>query len=132
MSSLSQPDEVYYPTPLDGDLQWLCCFKGYYYLHSTIVKELCMLCVQTGEYYTCHIKPNPEDKIIHEYDAPHKREVYDIQYQRHLIDWDDGDVSLDDVKLQMSTVVNKNCTTWRNILNKILVFMTYKHFVYPK
>src|SRR3977135_1807684 len=41
----------------DARLQWIFCSEGYFMLDRVILKELCILCIQTGDYMTWMIEP---------------------------------------------------------------------------
>ncbi len=79
------------------DLQWVCCHEGYAFLKSTIVKELCFLCLQTWQYHTFHIIPDTNAKIKHQYHDEDRRRVFDLQLKKHNIPWNDGNVTEEDV-----------------------------------
>src|SRR3977135_1079416 len=69
----------------DARLQWIFCSEGYFMLDRFIMKELCILCVQTGDYMNWMIEPTDnswfdlKDSIIASY--------YYSQYQIHGLVW---------------------------------------------
>jgi hypothetical protein len=73
-------------------LQWVCCYEGYAFLKSTLVKELSFVCLQTWQYQTFHIIPDTNAKITHQYHDEARRRVFDLQLQKHNIPWVSGTV----------------------------------------
>src|SRR3977135_4651038 len=74
----------------DARLQWIFCSEGYFMLDRFIMKELCILCVQTGDYMTWMIEPT--DNSWFDLKDPIIASYYYSQYQIHGLDWYAGNM----------------------------------------
>jgi len=93
---------------VDKDLQWVCCAESFGIFNTFIVKELCIACIQTGEYYTFHIVPGINLWYDLNLNDPLNQEVYKLQMSKHNIDWFDGCFSLKDSFDCMEYFISKN------------------------
>src|SRR5271167_348502 len=82
---------------IDHDLQWIFCAEGYNFVNELVIKELCILCIQTGDYYTFHVSPDLLTPIKVDLHNPHSQALYKLQYGKHLLDWDEGEMTDDDM-----------------------------------
>src|SRR5258708_31862835 len=89
-----------------SSLQWFACAEGYRYLHRFIIKELCIQCIQTGEYFTfhpyagcyCDVDPhNPQDAEIIDYSIK----------CRHGLKWNAGTCTQADMKEQVLKFIDR-------------------------
>ena len=62
-----------------------------------IIKELCILCIQTGDYYTFHVCADLLTPIKVDLHNPHNQALYKLQYAKHCLDWNEGEMTDDDM-----------------------------------
>src|SRR5271156_5458475 len=93
---------------VDKDLQWVYCAESFGIFNTFIVKELCIACIQTGEYYTFHIVPGINLWNDLNLSDPINQEVYKLQMSKHNIDWFDRRFSLKDFFDCMNYVISKD------------------------
>src|SRR5271167_2495760 len=82
---------------IDHDLQWIFCAEGYNFVDELVIKELCILCIQTGDYYTFHVCSDLLTPIKVDLHNPHNQALYKLQYAKHCLDWDEGEFEVDDM-----------------------------------
>src|SRR3977135_2304025 len=75
----------------DARLQWIFCCEGFFMLNKLILKELCIICIQTGDFMTWMIEPNLTSGGI---DMGDSRTValYLSQFSQHGLEWYAGNV----------------------------------------
>src|SRR5271156_726575 len=93
---------------MDKDLQWVCCAESFGIFNTFVIKELCIACIQTGEYYTFHIVPDINLWNDLNLSDPLNQEVYNVQLKKHNIDWFGGCFSLSKSFECMKCFVTKN------------------------
>src|SRR3977135_91123 len=81
-SNVSQPD---------ARLQWIFCSESYFMLNKPILKELSIICIQTGDFMTWMIEPNLASADI---DMDNSRTValYLSQFSKHGLECYAGNV----------------------------------------
>ena len=103
---------------IDEDLQWLCCAESYFFLGDLQIKEICILCIQTGEYYTWHIIPSlNSDNDVNLY-SPESQEIYKLQLEKHGLAWFVGNYFIHEVFDMMFKILSTNNTIF--VIDKVL------------
>src|SRR5271156_2668365 len=82
---------------IDHDMQWIFCAETYNFLSEMVIKELCILCIQTGDYFTFHVCPDLLTPIRVDLHNSLNQALYKSQYAKHLLDWDEGEFDVDEM-----------------------------------
>ena len=108
-SSSSSSDDEYNS---DFNIQWIFHFECFHYMKNVYIKEFTAFCIQTSDYFTCHVKCSPTVKI----DADEiEKAVFERQSRRLGFKWEDGDYD----PQEFHDLLNK-CVP--NIGSEIIVF----------
>src|SRR5271156_5005607 len=97
-----------YNDSVDPDLQWICCAESFWISNTFVVKELCIACIETGEYYTFHIIPSINLWNDLKLDDPLNQHIYNVQLSKHKIEWFGGCFQLKEAFELMSHFMSIN------------------------
>src|SRR3981189_2143455 len=88
----------------NADLQWIFCCESYFLFQQLVTKELCIMCIQTGDYITWYIKP--VFSILIDLDAEPIRTLCKTQLDRHGLGWHMGDVHHCELREKVASIVS--------------------------
>jgi hypothetical protein len=84
-------------------LEWIIHCEYLHYLMEIRIKELCALCIQTGECFTFHVKSPPYVGV--EGLLPQRDAAFKVQIERHKMCWNDGTMSELDLDVELMKMV---------------------------
>jgi hypothetical protein len=93
-----------------ADLQWFVCAQGYDFAlqNKYILKELCVMCVQTQEYFTWHVLAPLCASVDIDLDSDEVMEIITMNVLKHNLTWHGGTTHWSDVKSIVQTLVHAN------------------------
>jgi hypothetical protein len=91
-----------------ADLQWFVCAQGYDFAlqNKYIVKELCVMCVQTQEYFTWHILPALWAEVDIDLDSDEIKTIINYHVLKHNLTWHAGTADLEQVKTYVRHLIH--------------------------
>jgi hypothetical protein len=93
---------------IDSDLQWICFIQKFQFFKNVVVKELSVICIQTGEVKTWHVSPGVQADV--DFNDEVYQALYQVQHSKHGLGWHDGDVSMREVELNLRRTIDENST----------------------
>jgi hypothetical protein len=84
--------------------QWIICHVGYQHVNNFKIKELCALSIQTGKYHTWYVQQPPHLSLLDDW----ADKTYTIQFAQHGLEWQAGNVHLNEMVTQLSQLVPKS------------------------
>jgi hypothetical protein len=88
------------------DLQWICCIEKFKFFKITVVKELSLICIQTGEVKTWHVTPGLHPDV--DFNDNITQEMYKVQAAKHQLQWHDGNTTETELLLDMQKILDEN------------------------
>src|SRR5271154_4939764 len=88
-----------------SDLQWLICCEGFHLFHKLDLKELTIMCVQTKEFYTFHIKTDSVAQL--DFTWPEAQDMFKIELARHGLDLHLGSRTVYDVMKMVTSIIHR-------------------------
>ena len=92
-----------------ADIQWLACCEGIYFAmqHKFVLKELCVQCIQTKQFYTFHVLPGVADSLDVDLDDKLNQATIACQVEKHNLTWHAGTMDLIDVRRAVERLIPK-------------------------
>jgi hypothetical protein len=90
-----------------GDMfEWIIHCEYLHYLKDLNIKELCALCIQTGQCFTFHIKSSSFKNVI-DLMPECKLAAFKVQSDKHKMTWNDGTMSELELDFELKKMIKE-------------------------
>ena len=79
-------------------------------MYRNVIKELCVMCVQTKQFYTFHICPSMLDANMVDLEDPKNKYTLELGIARHGMSWCAGTEQFCDVREYLHAMIPKDAT----------------------
>jgi hypothetical protein len=89
-----------------ADFQWICHIQKFQFFKLVVVKELAIICIQTGEVKTWHVTPGVAVDV--DFLDRMNQALYKAQFDKHRLGWHDGNVTMTELKKELHDLIDEN------------------------